>query len=140
MVENYYFDTCIWRDFYESRFGLGGRNLGSSAAKLFMHIIKNKKSLNYSEFIIRELKRDYDLKEINLMLNFLFVSKILVKVKVTKENYSKSKKIAEELNVPPGDVLHALIAKKSNSILVSQDNHMQKLKHIVEVKKPEEII
>ena len=140
MVENYYFDTCIWRDFYESRFGTGGRNLGSAAAKLFMYVIKNKITLSYSEFIIRELKRDYSSDEIQLMLNFLFISKILVNVEVTKKDYFESKKISDELDIPPGDALHALIAKKSNSILVSQDNHMQKLKHLVEVKKPEEII
>jgi hypothetical protein len=140
MIKNYYFDTCIWRDFYENRFGSGGRKLGEIAANLFMYIIKNKKILNYSDFIVLELKRDYNPNEIELMLNFLFLSNILMKIEISKEDYVKSKQIGAELNIPPGDVLHAIISKKSNSILVSQDNHMQKLKHLVEVKKPEEII
>jgi len=140
MAEKYYFDTCIWRDHYENRYGLSGKPLGEYATKLFAKVIKDKDTLLFSEFIIRELKSDFEEEEINDMLNILFISGILKKVEVKEEDYKESKKIGVERNLPPGDVLHAILARNSNAILVSQDEHLQKLKNIVEVKRPEEIV
>ena len=136
----YLFDTCIWRDHYENRFGPQGRPLGKYATKLFMRIIRNKDVLLFSEFIIRELKSDFSENEINEMLNVLFIANILEKVEVFEEDYKEAKKIGLERNLPTGDVLHAIIARNNGAILVSQDNHCQQLKDIVEVKKPEQII
>ena len=140
MAEKYYFDTCIWRDHYENRYGLTGKPLGKYATELFMHVIRNKYILFFSEFIVRELKSDFDEKEINDMLNVLFMTGILNRVEISEENYKEAKKIGTERNLPPGDVLHAILARNNNAILISQDEHHQKLKDIVEVKKPEEII
>ena len=136
----YLFDTCIWRDHYENRFGPQGRPLGKYATKLFMRIFRNKDVLLFSEFIIRELKSDFSENEINEMLNVLFIANILEKVEVFEEDYKEAKKIGLERNLPTGDVLHAIIARNNGAILVSQDNHCQQLKDIVEVKKPEQII
>ena len=140
MVCKYYFDTCIWRDHYENRYAFSGKPLGEYATKLFMHIIKNKDILLFSEFIVRELRNDFDEKEINDMLNVLFMTGILKSVEVSEDNYKEAKKIGSERNLPPGDALHAILARNNKAILVSQDEHHQKLKDIVEVKKPEQII
>ena len=140
MAEKYYFDTCIWRDHYENRYGFGGKPLGEYATKLFIHIIRNKDILLFSEFIIRELKSDFDGGEINDMLNVLFMAGILKRVEVSEENYKEARKIGISRNLHPGDVLHAILARDNNAILVSQDEHHQRLKDIVEVKKPEQII
>ena len=139
MPEKYYFDTCIWRDFYESRTGLKGKPLGKYAANLFIKIIKRKDTLLYSDLIIRELKKDYDEKEVNDMLNFLFLTNILKKVEMKKEEFLKAKKIAEERDLPTPDAFHAILARNNKAILISQDKHLQELKDIVEVMKPEEI-
>jgi len=37
------------------------------------------------------------------------------------------------------NILHAILAKEYKAVLVSQDKHFQKLKSIVNVKRPEEI-
>lgn len=140
MAERYYFDTCMWGDFYEDRFGIKGRPLGKYASQLFIHLIKNKDILYFSDLIIRELKTEYDENEINDMLNVLFISKILKKVEMTEEDYKKSRLIAAERNLPVSDALHAILARNNNATLISQDNHLQELKDIVKVKKPEEII
>lgn len=136
----YYLDTCIWRDHYENRLGRNGRPLGLYASRLFEHILKKRHTLLYSEFTIRELKIDFDEEEINNMLKILFISKILEKVEVCEKDYKAAKIIGIERDIPKGDVLHAILARKSKAILVSQDSHFQKLKDIVEVKRPEEII
>lgn len=140
MTETYYFDTCIWRDFYENRFGKKGKPLGRYASKLFMHVMKNKDILLFSELIVRELKTDFNEEEVNDMLNVLFISKILKRVDADEEDYKEAKKIGVERNLPTGDVLHAIVARNNKAILLSQDEHIQKLKDVVEVKKPEEII
>lgn len=136
----YYFDTCIWRDFYEARTGLNGKPLGKYASELFFKIIKNKDILLYSDLVIRELQIDFDRNEINNMFNILFILKILKKVDISQEDYLKSEKISVKRNLPKSDVFHALIACRNGAILISQDKHLQKLKDIVKVKKPEEII
>ena len=85
MVDKYYLDTCIWRDFYEDRKGIRGRPLGKHAARLFIYLIRHKKILVYSDLIIGELRIDYDNQEISNMLSTLFMSKILEKVEITEE-------------------------------------------------------
>jgi predicted nucleic acid-binding protein len=140
MPEKYYLDTCIWRDFYENRLSRTGRQLGESAGRLFEHIIKNKCTLFYSEFIIRELRIDFDEEEIKDMLNMLFICGILKKAEVSEKDYKEAKRIGSERGVPPGDVLHAIISGKNGSVFVSQDAHAQKLNDLAEVKKPEQII
>ena len=49
MTTKYFLDTCIWRDFYEDRFGKTGRPLGKYASNLFMKILKNKDKIVFSE-------------------------------------------------------------------------------------------
>ena len=139
MSEKYYFDTCIWRDFYESRTGLKRKPLGKYAANIFMKIIKRKDTLFYSDLIIRELKKDYNENEVNDMLNFLFLTNTLKKVEMKKEDYLEARKIAEERNLPIPDAFHAILARNNKAIMISQDAHLQELKDIVKVKKPEEI-
>lgn len=140
MVQKYYLDTCIWRDFYEERISRKGKPLGEYASKFFSIILKNKYLLLYSDLIIKELKTEYNEKDINEMFNIMFISGILNKVEINNEDYIKAKRIGNERKLPTADVLHAIIARKNNVILISQDQHMQKLKDIVEVKKPEELI
>ena len=139
MPQKYYFDTCIWRDFYESRTGLKGKPLGKYAAELFMKVIKRKDTLFYSDLIVRELKKDYDEKEVNEMLNFLFLTNILKIVEMKKEDYLEAKGISEQRSLPTADAFHAVLARNNHAILISQDAHLQELKDIVQVKRPEEI-
>lgn len=139
MVERYYFDTCIWRDFYESRTGLKGKPLGRYAADLFMKVIKKKDILLYSDLTIKELKIDYDKKEITEMLNFLCLVDILKKVEIKKEDYLEAKKISEQKNIPKADALHAILSRNNRAVFISQDQHAQELKDLFKVKKPEEI-
>lgn len=136
----YYFDTCIWRDFYENRRGHYNKPLGEYANKLMKKIIKNKDQILFSEFTIKELRKDYDKEEIGNVLNILFFIGILKKVNFSEEDYCEAKRIGLNLNLPPCDVIHAIIAKNHKATIISQDKHFQKLKWLVNVKKPEEII
>jgi len=140
MQKRYYFDTCIWRDHYEDRFSFSGKPLGDYATKLFMRVMKRKDILLYSDLTVEELKSDFDEQEINRMLSLLFMIGTLQKVRMSKKEYKEAKETSRKRNLPTKDVLHAILARNNNSILVSQDKHHQLMRDIVDVRKPQEII
>ena len=139
-MARYYFDSCIWRDHYENRFGPRGRPLGKYATALFNRIIKKQDTLLFSDLNIRELKLAYTDEDINDMMRLLSMMSILKHVETKREDNIKAEKVAKERNLPPGDALHAILARNNNAIMVSQDKHYQKLKDIADIKRPEELI
>ena len=102
-------------------------------------MIKAKKhKMVVSDLLVRELESNYSTEEINgMMLPF---QKIMEKVFVTTEQRDEAKKIAGERNLPPGDVLHAIVARDNNYIMITRDNHFRELEDITNHSKPEEII
>ncbi len=137
MVEKYYIDTSIWIDLLENRKGYNDEPLGDYALKLFALVKANGYKLVVSDLLIRELESNYSVEEINGMV--LPFQKIIEKAFVTKEQRDESKKVAEERNLPPGDVLHAIVARDNKLIMVTRDKHFKKLGDIVKHYKPEEI-
>jgi hypothetical protein len=139
MPKRYYLDTCIWRDFYENRVSLKGRPLGKYASDLFRKIIRNKDLLFYTDLTVKELKIDYNEKEITNMFDFLFILNILRKTSINKKDYIEAKNLSKSTNVPIPDALHAIISRNNSAIFISQDKHAQRLKQITIVKRPEEV-
>jgi len=136
----YYFDTCIWRDFYENRMSKIGRPLGKYATELFMKILKRKDKILFSKSILGELKKDYSEKEINDLLNILFISKILIKIEIKKEEHEEAKKLSKKRNIPYIDCLNAIQARNNKAIMISQDKHFfEKLSDITKTVRPEQI-
>ena len=138
MVQRYYVDTSIWIDLYEDRKGYNNESLGDFAWKLFADIKAKKDKLVISDILIRELEMNYSLEEINGMMKpFL---DIIEKITFTQEQKDNAKKIANERNIPPGDALHAILARDHKLILITRDNDFRKLQDITSYHKPEEII
>lgn len=138
MVDKYYVDTSIWMDLLEDRKGYHDEPLGDYALKLFAMIKSKKHRLIISDLLIRELESNYSMEQINGMV--LPFQKIMEKVFVTKEQRDEAKKIAEERNLPSGDVLHAIVARDNSYIMVTRDKHFKELGNITKHCKPEEII
>ena len=138
MAEKYYVDTSIWMDLLEDRKGFNGEPLGDYALKLFAMIKAKSHKLVLSDLLIRELESNYSTEEINGMI--LPFKKIIEKIFVTKEQRDEAKKIAGERNLPPGDALHAIIARDNNFIMITRDKHFRELGDITKHYKPEEII
>lgn len=138
MTEKYYVDTSIWMDLLEDRKGYNDEPLGDYALKLFAIIKAKKHKLVVSDLLIRELESNYSIEQINGMV--LPFQKIMEKVFVTKEQRDEAKKIAEERNLPPGDVLHAIVARDNKYILVTRDKHFKQLGDIIKHYQPEKII
>lgn len=137
MIERYYIDTSIWMDLLEDRKGYNNEPLGDYALKLFALIKAKKATLIISDLLIRELEGFYSLGEINgMMLPF---QKIIEKIIATKKQRIEARKIAEERNLPPGDCLHAILARDNNFILITRDKDFLQLEDISSHHKPEEI-
>lgn len=65
---------------------------------------------------------------------------IIERVFVIKKQKDEAKIIAKERNLPPGDVLHSILARDNNLILITRDKHFNELTDISRSYKPEEII
>jgi len=135
-MKKYYIDTAIWIDLYEDRFGYNKEPLGDYAWKLFSLIKAKNDIIVVSDFLIRELEMNYSLEEINGMIKPF--ENILEKV-LNKEQKDEAKKIAEERNIPPGDVIHAIIARDNDFILITRDKHFMQLEDISKHYKPEDL-
>lgn len=133
-------DTCIWRDFYEARFSKSGRPLGKYASEFFMKILKQNHKIYFSESLVRELKKDYTSREINDLLIFLSLSKQLLKIDITKEEFVEARDLSTQRKIPFVDCLNAIHARDYNATLVSQDMHiLRDLKDIAKAIRPEEL-
>lgn len=131
----YYFDTSIWLDYYEKR----GKN-GEHAFNLILKIIEEDSIIIYSDLHIRELKGlSYNAEQINDILRIV-KSNNLRRVHIDREQDKEAAQLCHQKQVPKGDVLHAILARDNNAIMVSRDQHFERLKHIIEIKKPEELL
>ena len=74
------------------------------------------------------------------MLNLLFISDVLIRVEITKEEYLEAKSVSESKKLPFVDCLNAIQARNHQAMIVSQDEHFTKnLSSMVKVVKPQEV-
>jgi len=138
MQEKYYIDTSIWIDIYEDRKGHHDEPLGDYALKLFAMIKAQNKTLVISDLLLGELQSFYSLAEVNGMMNPF--EKHTERIISTKTQRDEAKKIAQARQIPPGDALHAILARDFKLILITRDNDFKKLIDISKHYKPEDII
>lgn len=137
MVEKYYIDTAIWRDFYEGRCE-GFKPLGLWAFEFFRKVREEKGILLYSDIIEKELSIFLEKKMIGDLLNSIseFIQKVETKPEQVKEAYH----LARMLRIPFADALHSILARDNNAVIITRDHHFNLLRSIADVKKPEELI
>ncbi|MBU0472414.1 MAG: hypothetical protein KKF89_04215 [Nanoarchaeota archaeon] len=66
--------------------------------------------------------------------------KIIKNIITTPRQFTEAKMIAKQRSLPKGDVLHTIIARDNDAILVTRDKHFKKLEDISPHYKPENII
>ena len=138
MIQKYYIDTSIWMDLYEDRKGFNGEPLGKYSLKLFSMISNKSFKLVITDLLIKELEMNYSIAQINGMIKPF--EKIIEKIISTKEEMEEAETISKNRKVPKGDVLHAIIARDNDLILITRDKHFRILEDISEHYKPEDII
>ncbi len=135
----YYLDTSIWLDLFEDR---DEPNLPKSklAKNLISKIIQNKDEIIFTEIILDELNSlgysEFEIENL-ILINF---KEIIIYIPNTKIFANRARDIANKRNIPFLDALHALIARDQKAILITRDNHFNKLLDIIKPKKPEEVI
>ena len=139
MPQKYYIDTCIWRDFHENREDKY-RPLGEWAFNLFRMIRETKSKVLYSDLIIKELLVAYDEKNISQIFKIMQEEELLEKVEIGPEQIQEAIRLQRKKNLPFGDLLHAILARDYNAIMVTRDRHFENFTDIVVIKKPEDLI
>lgn len=134
----YYVDTSIWRDYYEDRKD-NLKPLGEFAFEFFRKVKINNDKILYSDLVIEELNKAYNEKEIKQIFNIIEEENLLEKVEISKNQLKEALDLKRKLQIPFGDALHAILAKDNDAILITRDEHFQKL-DFINVKKPEDLI
>ncbi len=137
MIETYYLDTSVWMDYYEDRKD-PSKNIGELAFRLLKKLLASKSKILVSTFLLKELETAYSLEKIRGI--FFPFQGLIETAGLSEEQREEARIIAKEREIPRGDVIHAILARDNDAILVSRDKHFQKLKDICEVMKPEELI
>ena len=138
MKKKYYIDTCIWMDVLEPQTDPKHEYFAKTSTSLFNHILKTQSEIVVSDILIDELSQRFSDSQINDL--FLIYFNLIDRVLTMREDRNRAVHLAQQLDMPKADVLHCLLAKKTNSILVTRDKHFKKLNDIWPSYKPEELI
>ena len=131
---SYNLDTSILLDAYEKR----GEN-GEQAIKLILKLIERNSTIILSDIHIKELKDlGYSLDEINSIFSIFKLAKIK-KVHINRKQLEESRRLALQKNIPKGDILHAILSRDNEAIMISRDKHFEILKFI-DTKTPEDLL
>lgn len=139
MKRKFYFDTAIWRDYYEDRSD-SSKPIGKLALQLIEKIIREDNLILYSDLVVQELMIKYSKEEISAIFSIIYNLNLLVKVAISKEQAREAADLCSKRKIPFADALHSILARDNKSVMVTRDNHFQKIADIVETKKPEEIL
>lgn len=141
---SFYVDTCIYLNLWKKEIGFNGEPFWIFAKDFFEFANKNNINIFYSGFILKELlfildDSDYIEKKCFMEENSMFCKSIL-----SKEEYVFAQKLKEELNTNCSflDIIHLVLAKKTNSVFISRDNELINIANQLKIiaKRPEEII
>jgi len=143
-MKSYYPDSCIYLNLWKKEVDEFGNPLWKFAKDFFEKAEGEGSIIHYSGFLLKELMFILSTEEY-LQKRELFESSLnFQKVILSKEEYNLANKIREDANneISFFDAIHMLLAKKTNSILVTRDRLLIKAakKNFVLVRRPEEIL
>ena len=139
MGKKYYFDTSIWRDYFENRKD-NFRPLGEWAFELIKKMVENNDALLYSDVVITELRAYFSEEEVSRIFAIARSENILVKVYPSEKQESEASRLCKMRKIPFNDVLQAILARDNQAVLVTRDKHFLQLNDLADSKKPEELI
>jgi predicted nucleic acid-binding protein len=137
MQKRYYLDTCIWRDYVDSRRD-NLRPLGEWAFQLLRNIADEENIVVFSSIVVKELRQFYTDQEIESLFSII-PKELLLEAEIFPKQIAEAKIRAGLLGIPLNDVLHLILARDNNAILVTRDKHLLFLDDI-EIRMPEELL
>jgi len=139
-MKSYYVDTCIYLNLWKKEID-EEKDLGELAKNFFEKIENEDSVIYYSGFLLKELLFLLSTEEYLQKRELFDSSPNFKKIILTREEHKLSSKISKDKGVSLYDAIHMLLAKKTNSILVTRDKELIQLaeNYSVEVKRPEEL-
>ncbi len=141
-MKSYYVDTCIYLNLWTKEVDEHGNKLWEFAKDFFEKIETEESIIYYSGFLLKELLFLLSTEEYLQKRELFDSSPNFKKAILSKEEYELAKKISKENKaISFYDVIHMLLAKKTNSVLVTRDRLLIQLakNYSVTAKKPEEL-
>lgn len=143
-MQNFYVDTCVYLNLWKKEIDEKGNPLWLSARNFFELATINNSRIFYSGFILKELLFLISTKDYLEKRGFLEENKMFERVSLTEEEYQEAVnfKNKTKTNCSLFDIIHIILANKTNSILITQDKELLDLAEYFQVmaKKPEEVI
>ena len=136
--KKFYLDTCIWRDYFEDRKD-NLKPLGEFAFQFLKKCVKENAVIFVSDLVVMELQKEYSSEQIESM--FLEFIHLIVRITHLKEQFKEAFNVYEKFDkrLPFYDILHSIVARDKNAILVSRDNHFKKI-NLCRTELPEELL
>lgn len=138
MTEKFYLDTSIWIDVYEDRKGFNGEPLGQHGARLLSYIRSVNARIVMTDNLMYELQKYYPTEKIRGMM--MFFDDLIERVIANAAQKEEAKNTALERDLPYHDVLHAVVARDMDAVLITRDRHFIRLKDISEPHTPEDLL
>ncbi len=136
-MKRFYLDTSIWRDYFEDRSD-GLKPLGEFAFQFLKNCEKYGYRVLYSDLVVQELRSDYSKEKLAAV--FFPFKHFLEEVQISSEQVSEARRISSTVEgTHVKDVLHAILARDNEAVMITRDKHFDVLVQIVEVEKPEDI-
>ena len=144
MYKSFYVDTCIylnlWQKEVEKKTGI---KLWKIAQRFFEKTEEKGVIVYYSGFILKELSYILTKEEFYKKKLLLESSPNFSRVVLSKEEFKEAQRIEKEIKskISFFDIIHIILARKSNSILVTRDKMMTEIarQYKIETRKPEEL-
>lgn len=142
-MRNYYVDACIYLNLWQKEVDESGNPLWKYAKEFFEKVEEENSTIYYSGFLLKEMMFILNTEEYLDKKEMFEASSNFKKILLSDEEYNLAIKIKNKnVGISLYDIIHMLLAKKTNSILVTRDKFLIEFakSFSVEVKKPEEIL
>ncbi len=144
MNRKFYVDTCIyfnlWQKEVEKKTGL---KLWKLAQRFFEKAEEKSFTICYSGFILKELSYILTSEEFHKKRVMFESSPNFLRLTLSREEFEEARRIEQDIRskISFFDIIHILLAKKSNSVLVTRDKKLIETAKECKAtaKKPEEL-
>lgn len=141
-MKSYYVDSCIYLNLWQKE-GDDKNPLWKFAKEFFEKVENENSTIYYSGFLLKEILFVFDEKQFIDKLELFNYSPNFKRVSLTKQEYEEAKKIKRKNSeISLYDIIHMLLAKQTDSILITRDKLLIQLskKYSIVAKMPEEIL
>lgn len=145
MSLSFYVDSCIYLNLWQKESDEKSGILYWKLTKEFFEKIEDKKAVvYYSGYLLKELSFILEKEVFNKKLQIFNHSPNFVRVKLSIIEFNLARAIEKESNYEISffDIIHMLLARKTNSILITRDKKLIEIskRYNVTAKTPEEIL